>query len=78
MVDIFPKKKKWWQYAPSENLSTKEQIEICVLIALMIVFVVVWYHFYINTPRFEQVRNSRDYKIWQLEQKIQKIEGQLK
>lgn len=44
-MEILPKKqKKWWQLAPSERISNREQIEIFILIVLVALFVVTVYH----------------------------------
>ncbi len=44
-MEIFSKKtKKWWQLAPSDRLSNKEQIEIFILIVVVTVFLIIFYH----------------------------------
>lgn len=52
------KQKKWWQLTSSEHLSNKEQIEICVLILLMILFILAVYHLFIIRPIIWQERDN--------------------
>lgn len=44
------KQKKWWQFAPSERLSNKEQVEIFALVLLMIIFILAVYHIFVIRP----------------------------
>ena len=44
-MDIFPQKqKKWWQFASSDKMSNREQIEIFILIVLIAAFAITVYH----------------------------------
>lgn len=58
-MEIFPKKqKKWWQFAPSDRLTNKEQVEIFVMILLMILLVLTTYHIWVIQPIIQKERDE--------------------